>query len=336
MVAVLTGWDRAQPSDYFAKGDVHYEGNNDLWRLIDNTACHWVRYHIGPGYMRQSRRWNMVRPDVILNLISDVDENHRTLRIAERITAPVADHVINKPLNIRRTGRDDVARALRGTPNLTVPKVIRLKRATSARLYQHLEKENFRFPAIVRRPGTHTGRTVRLFETPHDLATILDEGSGDYIVTEFVDRPWSDGLYRKMRLFYLGGEVILRHVLISDIWNIHGAARGGLMKERQELRDEERRYFEGGAELVLDRARAIMREAAGRLGLDYFGMDCGPTEEDQFVLFEANATMNIVGRTNNPLYQYARGGYAVGQEALRRLLLSRAKSSPISMPKSKT
>lgn len=336
LVAVLTGWDRASPSDYFSKDDVHYEGNNDLWRLIDKTACHWVRYHIGPGYLRQSRRWNMLRPDVVLNLISDVDENRKTLGLAQRLTAPIRDRLINDPANIRRTGREDVSRALPGIPNLIVPKSRRLRRASPARLHTLIEKENVQFPVIVRRPGTHTGRTVALCETPDDLAQRLEGVPSDYILTELVDNQWSDGLYRKMRLFYLGGEVILRHVLISDTWSIHGAARGGLMKERKELRDEERRYFEGGEELIMERASAIIKEAARRLRLDYFGMDCGPTEDGQFVLFEANATMNIVGRTNNPLYQYARGGYAVGQEALRRLLLLRAKTSTKSRLESET
>ena len=218
-----------------------------------------------------------------------------------------------------------MARALQGITGLHVPQVLRLRNPTLPRLRKRMAATDFSFPAIVRPTGTQTGGIVGLFQRPEDMADLLGTLKGEYYFTEFVDCRWPDGLYRKMRLFQIGDEFILRHMLISDDWNIHGRARRGIMKDRQDLRDQERAYFEGGMEPTMSLARDIMKEIGRRTKLDYFGMDCGPTEDGQFVLFEANATMNITPQSKNADYTYARGGLMQAKKVLPELLRQRAK-----------
>ena len=321
-IAVLGGSDDVLGFSKDNTRTVPIEGNNDSWRLIPDDLV-WTRCHVSPSYFRQRARWNFSGCAAILNLISDPDYNPRTLQIAERITAGFRDRLINDPRHIWMTRRDDVARTLQGTPWLQVPKVMRLRRPTLARLHARIEAEEFHFPAIVRRAGTQSGRIVGAYRRPEDMSHLFARMSkGEYYFTEFVNFRSSDGLFRKMRLFNIGGEIILRHLFVADQWNIHGRmARQGIMKDREDLRAEERRYFEGGEGVTMDHAAEMMKEAARRLKLDYFGMDCSPTEDGRFVLFEANATMNFTPASPDSRYDYARSGLALGEQALRRILL---------------
>lgn len=304
--------------------DVPLSGNNDFWRLIPEDMF-WARCHLSPSYFRQGFRIDFSRCSVILNLISDPDQNPKTLRVAERLTTNYRDRLINDPRHVTKTSRDNMARTLKGIAGLHIPRVLRLHNPTLQRLRKRMSAKDFRFPAIVRRTGTQTGGIVGLFQRPEDMSDLFGTLTEEYYFTEFVDCRWSDGLYRKMRLFRIGEETILRHMLISDDWNIHGRARRGIMKDRQDLRDQEREFFEGGAEPAMTLARDIMEEIGQRTKLDYFGMDCGPTEDGQFVLFEANATMNITPQSNNTDYTYARGGLVQGKNALPDLLRQRGK-----------
>lgn len=302
-------------------------GNNDSWRLIpENTT--WSRCHVSPSYFRQGIRIDFSLCSTILNLVSDADQNPKTLRIAERITADYRDRLINDPRHVKSTRRDDNARSLQGVPHLSVPKVLRLRNPTLPRLRRRMEAEGFSFPAIVRRTGTQTGQVVGLFQTPEDLNDHFADLKGEYYFTEFVDFQWSDGLYRKMRLFSIGGEVVFDHMFIAESWLINaGMAREGIMKEREDLRAEEKRIFDGEAEHIMAPAREMMAEVARRLKLDYFGVDCSPTQDNAFLLFEANATMNIASRSTDPRFLYAQqGSLPRARAALQKLILKKARA----------
>lgn len=323
-VFVLTGSDTSDEIVGDHTQGVAVVGNNDAWRLIPDDV-EWRRCHIGPNYFRQDIRYDFSRCSAIFNLVSDADLNPATLRVAQRLTVGYQDRLINDPRYVRRTGRDTISRTLVNLEGLHVPKVLRLRNPTLARLRKRMAAEEFSFPAIVRRVGTQTGRIIGLFRKPEDLADHLNGLKGEYYFTEYVECRWSDGLYRKMRLVYIGGEVIFDHMFINDSWLVNAdAARTGIMKEREDLRHQERRIFEGDAEHIMAPARRIMIEIANRINLDYFGIDCSPTEAGEFVLFEANATMNIAKRSTDPLFAYAQqGSVPRAKKALRHLLARR-------------
>lgn len=300
-------------------------GNNDSSVLISDELS-WAMCYIGPNYYRRPGRWDLSRCSVIVNLISDPDKNPKTLRVAERFTAKHRDRLINDPRLIARTKRDDVARVLEGTPWLHVPKVIRLRNPTAALLGRRMEATGFTFPAIVRQAGTHSGGVVGVFQKPEELMELFSGLKGDHYFTEFVDCRQSDGLYRKMRFYSVGGEIFLAHAFASEHWNIHAeTARDGIMKDREDLRDEERHYFAGEPAALMTRAQEMMTEVTRRLKLDYFGLDCGPTDDGRFVLFEANATMQIKASYDDPVFRYSQtNGVRRGIEPFNRLLLKRA------------
>ena len=328
LVAVLTGWDKAVPSDFFTNDDVHFEGNNDSWRLIDKTNCRWVRYHIGPGYLRQPRRWNLKEPDVVFNLISDVELNPKTLRIAERITAPVRERVINDPVHIRRTGREDVAKTMRDIPGLIFPCVIRLSHPTLAQLQALIDAENFAFPAIVQRPAAaSTGETLGIFDKPEDLRPILESGAQELVLTEFKDYRSPDGLYRKMRLFVIGNAIVFRHLLFSQNWDVQAKDRLGVMADRPDLQDEERSMMESDGAAVLEPVRQGLVELMKRMKLDYFGMDCAVAPDGGLLIFDVSAAMNFFPLPNDRRYEYLHACYGEAVNTMNSLLYSRARQN---------
>jgi glutathione synthase/RimK-type ligase-like ATP-grasp enzyme len=68
---------------------------------------------------------------------------------------------------------------------------------------------------------------------------------------------------------------------------------------------------------AVERVLATVRE---RMGLDFFGMDFGVTEDDRLVLFEANATMSFMQNLSVPGFEYLRRCHAPAQAAFMELL----------------
>lgn len=294
-VAVLCGTDSTPTVAWERHAPIEISGNNDAWRLIDPEAIFWRRFHLAPSYFAARARWSFERYDVILNIISDPDRNPRTLAVAQRIVERLSQPVIDPPAAIRGTTRDAVARRLAGIPGLVVPRTLRLRAADRRALRPLLDAAGFRFPAILRVAGTQTGDTVQLFQGPAEVGPALEARGADHILTEFVDFASADRLYRKIRYIYIGEEVIIRHMLTADVWSIHGADRARVMDGNELLEAEERAFIRAGVDGLPPLQQGVIREVRARLGLDYFGMDCGILPSGEMVLFEANATMNFLG-----------------------------------------
>jgi glutathione synthase/RimK-type ligase-like ATP-grasp enzyme len=211
--------------------------------------------------------------------------------------------VINRPEAVLRSTRDQVARSLSGIAGLIVPKAVRIDGAKPGIAAKTLEKAGIVPPVILRRTGTHGGKIVGLFNSVDEAVAALEPG--EHIATQFVDFAGADGLYRKYRVYFIGSQVILRHMIISDSWNVHVRERTRFMSGHPELIAEERALFESEEPFTPDVRKAFdaVRE---RMPLDFFGMDFGITPDGKVVLFEANATMNFfpLWPTQDPQFAY--------------------------------
>jgi hypothetical protein len=154
---------------------------------------------------------------------------------------------------------------------------------------------------------------------------VFGDRKHEYFLTEFVDFVSPDGLYRKMRLFFIGEDVLFKNLIVTDNWNIHARDRAGIMAEREELRREERDLLEGGFESLRRQLAECFREIKSRVKLDYFGLDCAPAADGSLVLFELNATMNFFPLPEDPRYAYLGACVAPARAAMSRLLRSRAR-----------
>ena len=293
-------------------------GSTDLYRLLAKRA-RYDRLHVTRHFFRQGRRPQFHRYLCLVNLVTDPDQNPRVLENLRKLLRSYPGRVINRPEAVLQSSRDQVAKRLTGTPGLIVPKTIRLRIDRPDLAAQTVDRAGLQFPVILRRAGSHTGKIVGVFD---DLASLEAAcgGDGDHIVTEFIDFRSSDGMYRKYRSFFIGRHIILRHMLVSDQWNVHAKERQRFLTEWPELLDEERQMLDspqGNFSAEVLQCQHAIRE---RMPLDFFGMDYGIGPDGQLVLFEANATMNFFPFIADPRLDYVKRCYRPAQEAFWEML----------------
>ncbi len=323
-IAVLCGTDGASQIEWDTEKPVAITGNNDIYRLIDQTRFHWRRAHLTPGYFAQDRRWQLERCHLAFNIVSEPDANPRTLQVVEQVVSQLGRPIVNRPAAVRQTVREAVAQRLRGIPGAIVPRVIRLRHPTAGHLKFFIQSGQIAFPAIVRPTGTHTGKVVGLFETPEDCEAAIADMDRDYVVIEFVETRRADGLYPKIRFFFIGDAILVRHLFLGSRWNVHGSDYEEIVMGNLELEAEEERLLRGGFDALPSATREALRAIRQRIGLDFFGLDAAILPDGRLVVFEANATMNFF-----PLSYAGRGLYKhevclpPAQEAMTRLLLGK-------------
>lgn len=277
-------------------------GNNDLYRLLGIREI--PRVLLRPNTPDAANLPDVRSCRLIVNQISDPDQNPNALEMLSRLLRDFDGRVVNDPRHILLSSRDEMAKQLAGTPGLCVPKVARCPAGGVEETIESIERAGLSFPVILRDVGTHGGKIIGLFATMDELQRAAPP-TGERIATEFVDFRSADGLYRKFRVFFIGGVIVLRHMLVSDEWNIHARDRMRFMLNRPDLRDEERRRLERPRDAFDPQVAAALIAVRGRVELDYFGMDFGIAPDGRVVLFEANATMNFLPFPSIPEFSYS-------------------------------
>jgi hypothetical protein len=304
-------------------------GSSDLTKLLLDREPHH-RLHVTRNYFRQGRQAELAGYRVLVNLITEPEGNTKVLENLKKLLRGVTGRLVNSPDAVLRTTRDLVAKRLAGTPGLIVAKAGRLQGGKPAVAARALDKAGARPPLIVRRVGTHSGRILGLFDTRDEAVAAL-EPTGDHVATEFVDFQSADGLYRKYRVFFIGPHIVLRHMLISDEWNVHAKDRTRFMADRPELVAEERALFEAADDPFPANVMETLRAVRDRMGLDFFGMDFGIDADGQVVLFEANATMSFFPFAADSQFEYLRACFAPAQAAFRELLGLKPEVGPVAL-----
>jgi hypothetical protein len=145
------------------------------------------------------------------------------------------------------------------------------------------------FPVIVRPRGSHAGKGLAKLDEPAAIERYLGEHSQDmFFISRFVDYSSSDGLFRKYRIVFIGGQPYACHLAVAGRWDIWYLNAG--MSESASKRAEEEtfmRTFDAGFAL---RHRAAFSALADRVGLDYFTIDCAETKQGSLLIFEADNT----------------------------------------------
>lgn len=270
----------------------------------------------------------VARPDLIFNCISDADSSSEALKLAMQVIRQHPDvPVINRPVHVLRTHRDEVAAALAGIPGLVVPTTVRLQPQSHREILQAIA-DGPGYPAIVRRAGTHGGESMLLLRSPDDaplLERIACDGSVYYLI-RFIDFADGDGLYRKIRLVFVGNRVFARHRLVSTHWNVHASARDGLMKERPELSVEEARFLATFGDACFPALAERLGAISTALRLDYFTVDCALLGNGDLLVFEANASGNALRQANLQQLPYLKPVVKGLREAVLHMLLGKPAS----------
>jgi len=233
--------------------------------------------------------------DVIFNAISDPDAMPKSLASAARAAAAAEVPVINDPKLIGLTRREEVYRRLVDLPGLLVPKTIRLQEPLrdKAEVASLLADEGLEPPLLVRRVGTHTGISLEKVDNVAQLANFLAaQAEGEFYLTQFHDYARGDGLYAKMRVFFLGGRPLPSQLFIGPNWNVRvtDSVMAHMMASVELMAESERFMAEPEAHLG-PQAVTALAAIHERLPLDYFGVDFAQLPDGRLLIFEANAVM---------------------------------------------
>ena len=254
---------------------------------------------------------------LIVDIVGDADLCGEALDRAEALIARSAAPVLNPPALVRATSRAENARRLGAISGVVAPETVTRPRA------EILRAEHLRFPLLLRTPGFHTGQNFVLAETRETLAAALDGLPGDELMAiEFLDARGPDGMARKYRVMFIGGEIFPLHLAISHSWKVHYFTAA--MAENAVHREEQRRFLENMPTVLGERALAALERIGSEVGLDYFGVDFALAPDGSVLLFEANAAMVAIAPPPEPIWDYRRAPVAAILEAAKRMALTRA------------
>jgi tetratricopeptide (TPR) repeat protein len=263
------------PTEYLFK---HADYDTDTLAVFENKAYDAVILKQGV--------------DVVVNLISDVDQAGAMLPQAADLVERLGKPTINDPRKILRTTRDMVAELLTGIQGCRVPKIRRQQGG------EKLSVDDIRqtFPSaasILARPvGTHGGDDFDKIDTIAELAAYLAKPAAtDRYFIEYADYRSTDGFFRKYRFIFIEDNVLPYHLAIADEWKVHHVNTD--MANQTWMQQEEAAFLNEPTRVFNARHYQALREIRQRIGLEYCGIDCALDTNGDLLVFEVNASMLV-------------------------------------------
>jgi tetratricopeptide (TPR) repeat protein len=262
--------------------------------------------------------------ELVVNLISDADQGGAVLPLAARLVARLGKPVINDPAGIQRTTRDAVADLLPGIPGCRVPRILRLAPQGDVSAAALVNMLPFSFPVLARPAGTHGGDDFEKIADCEELASLFGQRpDSDHYVIEYIDYASADGHFRKYRFIFVGEKVLPYHLAIGRDWKLHHdntdmASHAWMQQEEAAFLNAPGTVFSAHNYRALDAIRE-------RIGLDYFGIDCGLDRGGDIVVFEVNASMLV--HNDNPDFPYKAPAVQAIKQAFDKMLRERAGGS---------
>jgi tetratricopeptide (TPR) repeat protein len=229
---------------------------------------------------------------VVVNLISDVDQGDALLPLAADLAGRLGKPIVNDPRKIQRTTRDAVAALLQGIPGCSIRRVLRQKAGTDlaiATLQAALPSSS----TVLARPvGTHGGDDFEKIEGSAGLTALLAQRSDtDRYLIEYIDCRSVDGYFRKYRFIFVDEQILPYHLAIADDWKVHHDSTD--MVDHPWMQREEEAFLNNPAAVFNSGHYRALREIRQRIGLEFFGIDCGLDRSGNLVVFEVNASMLV-------------------------------------------
>ena len=232
--------------------------------------------------------------DVAIVIASDSDDCRDALQTIDEIAPSWPKPLLNPPRRICGLDRDKLHGQLAGIDDLEIPATHVVSRSGLAFVSEDLETfdivaPDLDFPVIVRPRGSHAGIGLAKIDDAAALARYLaGRGEAEFFVSRFVDYSSADGQFRKYRIVFVDGQPIACHMAIAERWDIWYLNAG--MSDSAAKRLEEETFMATFDIGFGRRHRSALSEVAGRLGLDYFTIDCAETKSGSLLIFEADNT----------------------------------------------
>lgn len=282
-IAALLG-----PGDWQANVPVDY--------LVDTSETTLHKLYLTNA--SQAAGLTLPRADVCFTAIAQSPQNMERLQWAQNVLDRSAMPCVNQPRNVARADRAFVATALSEIDGVLAPQARMVAREA---LRSELE-----FPAVVRPLDSQAGRDLALLRSDEDLAQYLNRVHAQtFYVMPYVHYASADGLFRKYRIFVIGGRAYPCHLGISQHWMVH--YYNTPMREHQWMRDEERRFIEHFGDVFGAKLQAAMTRIAQTLELEYLGLDCS-MYDGKLLVFEADPAMIVHAADEPELFAYKHVG----------------------------
>jgi hypothetical protein len=254
--------------------------------------------------------------DCVFIAIAEDVRHRRALEAADRVADALNVPVINQGRRIAAVSRGGGARLLRGLPDAVVPSQTLIERMSLA------GGAGLEFPLIIRPAGSHAGKDLARIDSPESLQAYLAGVTGNlFYVAPFVDYQSSDGFWRKYRIIFVDGRPWPYHLAIHSDWAIwYYNARMDLDPWK---RLEEARFVEDISQIFPERAMRALQVLAARVGLDYFGIDCGLMPDGRLVVFEIETGMIVHDWDSSEIYPYKQACTRAIRQATERMIDSR-------------
>jgi tetratricopeptide (TPR) repeat protein len=228
--------------------------------------------------------------DVAFNAIGDEDLAGPTATNAMRFAALCRTRLLNPPERIARTRRDLMRELFGALEGVSIPKTVRVDAAAMAAGARAAAAAAGLGDAFLVRPtGSHGGKGLQRISV--DAPGEPQAPALAYYLTMFEDFAGPDGLYRKYRAIFVGGQTLPYHLAISPSWLVHYESSG--MESEPDRLAEELRFLEDPAAAIGKDAWAAVQSIGETMGLDYAGVDFSLLPDGRVLLFEANATMLV-------------------------------------------
>ncbi len=296
-------------------------GNTPMTSFLDD--------HVFETHVLVTEYYDAKRPlpphDVVFNGVGDADICREALEAASTLIKRTQRPVINHPLAVLKTGRLSNVTRLRGLPDVIAPRMASCKREMlmGPGAAGFVEDGGFSFPLLVRTPGFHTGQYFCRVEDLSGLAGAAAQIPGDDVwLIEQLDARDASGLYRKLRVMLIDGQLYPLHLAISKDWKVHYFTAGMADAPQHRLVDGE--FLEDMAGAIGTPAVAGLKRVCATLELDYAGIDFAVNARGEVLFFEANATMVMAPLSADPKWDYRRPAFDAVFAAVRRMMTERA------------
>ncbi len=234
--------------------------------------------------------------DCVFIAIAEDQRHAEILRAADLLAAKLGKPLINPGHLIAATGRDQMAALLGDIPNAIVPR-------QALGLAQDLLTGGA-FPLIIRPRHSHAGTGLARIGDAAALASYLRpfQPADLFFVAPFIDYRSTDGAWRKYRIIFVDGQPMPFHMAIHDDWAVWYYNAG--MDLDAGKRAEENAFLNDFDHAFPPRAIVALREIAVRVGLAYFGLDCGLMPDGTLVVFEVETGMIVHDRPEGEVFAY--------------------------------
>ncbi|WP_454814410.1 tetratricopeptide repeat protein [Labrys neptuniae] len=241
------------------------------------------------------------RPALALNNVVNAEQlmMENTLQCVCALEDTLGVKVINHPRLAVQATRQKNSERFANIPGIIFPKVHRYQADREQRpaLIEDIE-DRCGYPVIIRTVFQQMGAGTWRIDNRRALREALDklDGMQFYAIT-YAQTRHAEGSFRALRAAFVNKQPLIVRADYSAHWNVRARRAPG----QQTFYRENPRLLNIANRIVLDPERELggniygkLRTIAEIMPLEIFGMDFDLTEDGNLLIFEINATMNLL------------------------------------------